>query len=162
MTLAVLIIGNAKAQAPADEFGFLEKWQTLSNDFRLGKVPLTDQGLPQGYDTETAKSTEGGHFQVAVRPEAEPPPFNQIHTWLITIESPDGAPVSGAALEIYGGMPLHNHAFATTPKITGEVDEGIYALEGVKFNMFGWWTLAMGIKANGKTDKVSFNLILDP
>jgi len=159
---AFLMVPPAKAQAPLDEFGFLEQWQILSEDFLLGKVTLNEKGMPDGYDTEAEKITEEGHFQVSVSPEAAPSPFNEIHTWLIKIESPDREPVSGADIKVYGGMPLHNHAFATAPAIIGEIDDGVYALEGVKFHMFGWWTLALGIDADGKADRVSFNLILEP
>ena len=28
--------------------------------------------------------------------------------------------------------------------ITGEVEPGTYAVEGIKFSMTGWWALAMG------------------
>lgn len=163
LTLATLMcIGTANGQAPLDEFGFLEDWQILSEDVRLGKVALTEQGLPPGYDTDLDKMTDEAHFRVSIEPENAPPPFNEIHTWLISIETPDGRPVSGADIKVYGGMPLHNHAFATAPETTGELEDGVYALEGIKFSMLGWWTVALGIQAEDKTDRVSFNLMPEP
>ncbi|MCG8597382.1 MAG: FixH family protein [Kiloniellales bacterium] len=160
--VVVLSCGLAWAQVAEDEFGFLERWEVLSEEVRLGQQKLTDLGLPLGYDTEVSKASEAGLFRVSVSPQKAPAPFNEIHTWLIRIETPSGAPVSGARVKFYGGMPLHNHGFPTDPRITGEVEPGTYAVEGIKFSMTGWWALAMGITAEEKTDKVSFNLLVEP
>ena len=159
---ALLPCGIARAQVLADEFGFLEQWEILSEEVRLGQAKLTDLGLPLGYDTEVSKASEEGLFRVSVSPEKAPAPFNEIHTWLIRIETPEGAPVSGAEVKFYGGMPLHNHGFPTDPRITGEVEPGTYAVEGIKFSMTGWWAMAMGITADEKSDRVSFNLLVEP
>lgn len=150
------------AQVDPDEFDFLEEWEILSDAFRFGEIKLTDRGLPPGYDTKNSKATENGLFKVSVSPTKKPPPFNTIHTWWVRIETPDGKPATGAALKFYGGMPLHNHGFPTEPRFTGEVRPGVYTLEGVKFSMTGWWTIAVGIQRNGKRDRVSFNLIVEP
>ncbi len=159
---AALPYGPAWAQVAEDEFGFLETWEVLSEEVRLGQRRLTDLGLPLGYDRELSKPSEEGLFRVSVSPEEAPAPFNEIHTWLIRIETPNGAPISGADVKFYGGMPLHNHGFPTDPRITGEVEPGTYAVEGIKFSMTGWWAMAMGITADEKTDKVSFNLLVEP
>ncbi len=163
---AVVLCGTAWAQqsrlGPVDEFGFLEQWDVLSEEVRLGKARLSELGLPEGYDTEVSKPSEAGLFRVSVAPKAGPAPFNQIHTWLVRIATPEGAPVTGAEVVFYGGMPLHNHGFPTDPKITGEVEPGTYALEGIKFSMTGWWAMAMGITAGDKADKVSFNIVVSP
>ncbi len=161
--LAAFSVGSeVLAQVVLDEFDFIEEWQILSEEVRLGEVELTDRGLPPGHDTEIDKPTEKGHFKVSVSPRREPAPFNKIHTWLVRIETPEGQPVSGADLKFYGGMPLHNHGFPTDPKFTSEIKPGVYALDGIKFSMTGWWTLAMGITTDGKRDRVSFNLIVEP
>lgn len=163
---AVLLFGTARAQAPVrapvDEFGFLEQWDVLSEEVRLGQTRLDEMGLPAGYDTEVSKASDAGLFRVSVNPKREPAPFNQIHTWLVRIETPKGAPVTGAEIEFFGGMPLHNHGFPTDPRITGEVEPGVYSLDGIKFSMTGWWAMAMGITAGDKTDKVSFNVVVTP
>ncbi len=163
---AVLLSGAALAQqsrqAPVDAFGFLEQWEVLSEEVRLGQTRLDDMGLPPGYGTEVSKPSDAGLFRVSVNPKKEPAPFNQIHTWLVRIETPEGRPVTGAEVAFYGGMPLHNHGFPTDPKVTGEVEPGVYSLEGIKFSMTGWWAMAVGITAGDKIDKVSFNLVVTP
>ena len=159
---ALFIGGGASAQIIPDEFDFLEEWEILSEEVRLGEVELTENGLPPGYGTEVSRPTEQGLFKVSVSPRRDPAPFNKIHTWLVQIETPEGKPVTGAELKFYGGMPLHNHGFPTEPRFTREIKPGIYALEGIKFSMTGWWTLAMGIITDDRKDRVSFNLIVEP
>jgi hypothetical protein len=33
-------------------------------------------------------------------------------------------------------------------------------VEGVKFNMAGWWEMSFDITADGQTDSVTFNIVL--
>ncbi|MGI9334949.1 MAG: FixH family protein [Gammaproteobacteria bacterium] len=168
MTLRVLWLAfavattSAHAQPPRDDFGFLERWQILSEQFRLGKLAVTEQGMPVGFDTLLSKPTEERHFNVSIGAEHSSVPFNRIHAWRVHIKTPAGKPVEGAALSFFGGMPLHNHGFPTEPLLAGELAPGTYRLEGVKFSMGGWWTLALGVVANDLSDRVSFNLVIDP
>ena len=152
----------AFGQSKVDPFDFLEEWDLLSQDYRNGKLELTIQGLPIGYDTEPNKVSEDGHFDVSIEPKDGKMPLNEIHTWLVELKTPEGAPISEADISFFGAMPLHNHGLPTEPRIVGEVDPGVYVLEGVKFSMAGWWTIGMGIVAADKTDRVSFNLMYEP
>lgn len=162
LLLIICFPAVASGQSVVDPFDFLEEWDLLSQDYRNGKLQMTPDGLPIGYDTEPSKLSEGGHFQVSIEPETGQTPLNEIHTWLVEVKTPDGTPVSDADISFFGAMPLHRHGFPTEPRIASEVDPGIYALEGVKFSMAGWWTIGMGIIAADKTDRVGFNLIYEP
>lgn len=153
---------TAFGQARVDPFDFLEEWDLLSQDFRNGKLELTPEGLPPGFDTEMSKLGEDGYFQVSIRPESDPVPLNEIHTWLVEIRTPAGTPVHGADVSFFGSMPLHGHGFPTEPRIAGEVEPGVYALEGIKFSMAGWWTMGVGVVAEGKTDRAGFNVLFEP
>ena len=44
-----------------------------------------------------------------------------------------------AAITVDGGMPQHGHGFPTRPRVTRDLDDGTYLLEGMKFSMTGWW-----------------------
>jgi len=57
-------------------------------------------------------------------------------------------------------MPEHGHGLPTEPKVTKNFGDGTYLVEGIKFSMPGWWIMTFTIKANGKTDSVTFNLQL--
>ncbi|MGI9486707.1 MAG: FixH family protein [Geminicoccaceae bacterium] len=160
--LFILFLPAVAAGQSVDPFDFLEEWDLLRQDFRNGVLDVTEQGMPDGFDTEMSKPSEDGRFQVSIQPAVDPAPLNEIHTWLVEIKTPDGEPVSEADVSFYGGMPLHGHGFPTQPRIAGEIDPGLYALEGIKFSMGGWWTMGMGIVTEGSTDRVGFNMIFEP
>jgi len=115
---------------------------------------------PDDLDTSTSRETDNGVFAVTVSPELDPLAINEIHSWIIHVETPNGEPVEQAAIVVGGGMPEHNHGFPTVPEVTKELGGGDYRIEGVKFNMSGWWELMLTIDADGESDSVTFNLIL--
>ena len=116
--------------------------------------------IPEDLDTSTSKESDGGLFEVTVTSSMDPLAINAIHSWTVHIEDREGNGVEGAAINVDGGMPQHNHGFPTEPQITGELGAGDYMLEGVKFNMTGWWELMLEISSGSVTDTVAFNIIL--
>lgn len=116
--------------------------------------------VPEDLDTSTTRLTEQGTFQVSVSSNLEPPEINEIHSWTIHVETPDGQAVENAQITVDGGMPQHNHGFPTVPEVTEELGGGDYLLEGMRFNMAGWWELKLGILAGDQSDDVTFNLVL--
>ncbi len=89
-------------------------------------------------------------LQVELRSQVQPPPLNQMHSWLITLRNADGAPLDGARIRVEGGMPTHDHGLATRPEVTAEQGEGRYLLEGVRFHMAGEWLLQLQIEHGGQ------------
>ena len=71
-----------------------------------------------------------------------------------------GRPVDGAAIVIAGGMPQHGHGLPTRPRVTRSLGGGAYEIEGVRFNMGGWWEFKVVIEAAPGADTVTFNLDL--
>ncbi len=69
-------------------------------------------------------------------------------------------PVNGAAISVDGGMPEHRHGLPTRPRVTRELGNGAYLVEGVRFNMGGWWELRFHVTTDAGTDSVTFNLML--
>ncbi|MEQ8953393.1 MAG: FixH family protein [Gammaproteobacteria bacterium] len=72
--------------------------------------------------------------------------INQIHSWEMRLTDAQGNPVSGAAIAITGGMPLHDHGLPTLPSVTAEPRAGSYLLEGVRFHMPGQWQLDIRVE----------------
>jgi hypothetical protein len=122
-----------------------------------GSAPVASSDL----DTSTSVLTDQGLFRVAYASETTPPPLNQIHTWTIHVETADGEPVEDAEITVDGGMPQHGHGLPTSPQVTENLGGGEYRMEGVKFQMLGWWEVKFHISANGRSDDVTFNLILE-
>ncbi len=120
----------------------------------------TDSDVPADLDTSTTRMTDQGAFQVSVSSNLDPVDINQIHSWTLHVETPEGQSVEKATIAVDGGMPQHNHGFPTSPQVTEELGDGDYLVEGVKFNMGGWWEMSFDITANGQSDHVTFNIIL--
>ena len=58
-------------------------------------------------------------------------------------------------ISIDGGMPQHGHGFPTQPRVTRELGDGRYLLEGMKFSMPGWWEIKLKVDAASGTDEVT-------
>jgi len=104
-------------------------------------------------------SSQRNVYKVSFVSSLEPIEINRIHSWILSISS-DGEPVSGAELTISGGMPAHDHGMPTRPRVTEELGNGKYRLEGMRFHMGGDWEVSIEIRANGKTDTVVVTLAL--
>jgi hypothetical protein len=116
--------------------------------------------IPADLDLATTRMSTQGAFRATIQPAVEPVPINSIHSWTLHVETPDGRPVENAAITLAGDMPQHGHGMATTPVVGAYLGQGDYLVEGMKFQMGGWWVVDFDVSAGGKTDRVSFNLVL--
>jgi hypothetical protein len=121
---------------------------------------LTGCGTPAGLDLSLDKQTTSGVYRVALVPPAQAPAINQMHSWQVKLAAPDGTPVHGAKFAVDGGMPQHGHGLPTQPRVTREVGDGTYALDGMKFSMPGWWEVKLDIQGPRGADKVTFNTVV--
>lgn len=78
----------------------------------------------------------------------------------LNVRTADQVPVDGATIAVGGGMPQHGHGLPTAPKVTRAPGHGVYQVDGVKFNMGGWWELKFRITSAAGVDSVTFNLAL--
>jgi hypothetical protein len=115
---------------------------------------------PSDLDLSLQHPSEQGKFVVRMEPPAAGPTINQLHEWQIRVNAPDGTPVSQAGIAFDGGMRQHGHGFPTKPRVTRELSPGIYALEGMKFSMTGWWDMRLAIQAGDASDTAVFNVIM--
>ena len=69
-----------------------------------------------------------------------------------------GVGIDRAIIAVDGGMPEHGHGLPTKPRVTRQLGGGVYEIEGVRFNMGGWWELKLSISTPDGTDHVTFNL----
>lgn len=88
-------------------------------------------------------------------------PPNEIHSWLLMLSDIHGNPVEQAKIDVIGHMPGHVHGLPTQPRVTREIAPGIYVVDGMKFQMKGWWVMQFTIEAERfSPDAVTFNLVL--
>ncbi|KQT09518.1 FixH family protein [Ramlibacter sp. Leaf400] len=107
----------------------------------------------------TERSSSAGSFRVTYSTDA-PVPVGRLHAWTLHIAQIDGTPVTDATIAVDGDMPEHRHGLPTRPRVTRNLGNGDYLLEGVKFQMGGWWVMDFDITAGGHTERVRFNLQL--
>ena len=111
-------------------------------------------------DYATERLSNAGAFRVSYQPETSPLPVGRLHAWTLHVARPDGTPVADAQIEVDGDMPQHLHGLPTRPRMTRYLGQGSYLVEGIKFQMGGWWVMDFRITAGGRTDTVRFNLQL--
>lgn len=121
---------------------------------------LFTRSVPDDLDLSLARLSEGGLYRAALSPDAVPISIGRMHTWTVTLQTATGAPLTRAKIAVDGGMPQHGHGLPTAPQVTRDLGGGRYLIEGVKFNMRGWWTFELAIDAAGGADLVTFNLVL--
>ncbi len=115
---------------------------------------------PAGLDLALTRPSDEKKYLVAVHALADPIAINQLHAWEIKLSTPGGEPVTHARIGVDGGMPQHGHGFPTRPRVTRELGEGRYLLDGMKFSMTGWWELKLAIQAAPGADKITFNTVI--
>ena len=100
-----------------------------------------------------------GRYTATLQP-AEPLRQRQLQSVRVLVADAEGHAVDGATIEVDGGMPQHGHGLPTRPRVTNSFGNGLYEIEGVRFNMGGWWEFSLAITGSAGTDKVTFNLQL--
>ncbi|WP_185964419.1 FixH family protein [Aliikangiella marina] len=153
------------------------------NDMSL-KVPvLIGQNAPPGLDIGAFKLSRQerlfAHIEVHTDPQIETTdsptqsnnvtavPLNSIHQWRLLVTDLQGKPVENIQFLVEGHMPGHVHGLPTEPRVIKEIEPGIYIVDGLKFQMKGWWVMKFIIADNetNATDKTqsdffTFNLVL--
>jgi hypothetical protein len=117
-------------------------------------------GPPPGLDLRLSHPSERMTYVVTMRPIEEPVAIDRLHAWEISLTSAAGVPVTHARIGFDGGMPQHGHGFPTSPRVTGELGDGRYRLDGMKFSMSGWWEMKLTIDSAIGLDKATFNTVI--
>ena len=86
--------------------------------------------------------------------------INRMHSWILHVETVAGEPVTGATIEVDGGMPAHDHGLPTRPRVTQELGRGDYRLDGMRFHMGGYWEIVVQVTPGSGTETVVIPLEL--
>jgi hypothetical protein len=76
------------------------------------------------------------------------------------LETATGSAVDVCDVTVDGGMPQHGHGLPTKPRVTRHLGGGDHLVEGMKFNMGGWWVVKFRVAAAQGRDSVVFNVKL--
>jgi hypothetical protein len=108
-----------------------------------------------GYGPRTSAA---GQYNVTIQEQAKFKKGKLLRT-TIFVAGRDGKGIEGLQIGVDGGMPQHGHGLPTKPRVTQDLGNGQYQVDGLKFNMGGWWELKF-IVAGTPNDSVVFNLDL--
>ena len=115
---------------------------------------------PSDLDLSRTRVTDGGAYRMTFTPEGDSIRVGKLHSWRLHLETIEGTAVDSATIAVKGGMPQHGHGLPTKPRVTRSLGGGDYLVEGMKFNMRGWWVVTFRLQAAGAADSVTFNLKL--
>jgi hypothetical protein len=105
------------------------------------------------------RTSAGGTYVATIEP-AQPLRVRRMQTVKLTLRTAAQAPVESASIQVDGGMPEHGHGLPTQPRVMRSLGDGSYQVDGVRFNMGGWWELKFRVASAAGTDSVTFNLDL--
>jgi hypothetical protein len=114
---------------------------------------------PKDLDLSRTRASASGLLRATIEPRGDTIPRNRLHVWTLHLETAAGAPLDSARIAVDGGMPQHGHGLPTKP-VARALGQGDYAVEGMKFNMGGWWVVKFRVQSAAGADSVVFNLSL--
>ena len=115
---------------------------------------------PADLDFARTRVSEHAMFRGTIKPAGDSIPRGKLQTWTLHIETADGAVLDSATITVDGGMPQHGHGLPTKPLVTRHLGQGDHLVEGMKFNMGGWWVVKFRVGTAAATDTLVFNLKL--
>jgi YtkA-like len=162
--LVLVLLGGAGC---ATAIGQRSASQTPDGAMTAALPPVSPSTRPTGSATATPSAnvrngvhSDRGMFVGSWSSVPGDPPINVVHEWVLHIETSDGEPVEGAMITVDGDMPAHGHGMPTRPEVTAELGGGDYRVEGMSFQMGGYWIVDVTITAGGETDLIRFGLEL--
>jgi hypothetical protein len=127
-----------------------------------GHLLMMRGGAPRPAESEFGlgpRVSEAGAYTATLVPVAALK-TRTMQTVKVAVVDAQGQPIDGARITVDGGMPQHGHGLPTRPRVTRNLGNGVYEIEGVRFNMGGWWEFTLSIATASGTDRVTFNLSL--
>ena len=115
---------------------------------------------PKDLDYARTRASEGHRYRATIVPQGDTIPQGRLHRWTLHVETAAGAPVDSGDFAVDGGMPQHGHGLPTKPRVTRALGNGDHLVEGMKFNMGGWWVVKFRVNAEAGRDSVVFNVRL--
>lgn len=137
--------------------------QNGQSGMKLGgksKMTMPMQNKPADLDLSTSKLSEAGKYYVHIESQLYPLEINKIHNWNLIVTTAAGVPVPEAQVMVDGEMKGHAHGLPTVPQVSKHSEKDKYLVEGMKFQMSGWWTISFTINSKFGEDRVIFQLDL--
>jgi hypothetical protein len=115
---------------------------------------------PKNLDYSRTRSSEQGVYRGTIHPAGDSIPQGKLQNWILHLETATGASVDSVKVFVDGGMPQHGHGLPTKPQVTRDLGNGDHLVEGMKFNMGGWWVVKFHVSSAAGNDSLVFNISL--
>jgi hypothetical protein len=115
---------------------------------------------PRDIDYSRTRMSAAGIYRGTIRPQTDPIPQGRLHSWTLHLETAAGVAADSASIAVDGGMPQHGHGLPTKPVVTRYAGNGDYVVDGMKFNMGGWWVVKFRVSSAAGIDSLVFNIKL--
>src|SRR3569623_2582497 len=115
---------------------------------------------PKELDYSRTRTSATGLYRGRSIPDGDSIPTGKLQRWTLHLETANGTPVDVAKVTVDGGMPQHGHGLPTKPQLTRALGEGNHVVEGMKFNMGGWWVVKFRVSSTAGNASLDFNLSL--
>jgi hypothetical protein len=115
---------------------------------------------PEHLDYSRTRTSADGLYRATIRPQGDSIPKGKLQRWTLHLETANGAAVDSVTVAVDGGMPQHGHGLPTKPRVTRALGNGDHLVEGMKFNMGGWWEVRFRVDGAPGRDSIVFNVKL--
>jgi len=115
---------------------------------------------PADLDYSRTRTSEAGRYRATIKPDGDSIPKGKLQRWTLHLETATGNAVDVCDVTVDGGMPQHGHGLPTKPRVTRHLGNGDHLVEGMKFNMGGWWVVKFHVASTTGADSVVFNVKL--
>ncbi len=115
---------------------------------------------PADLDYSRTRTSNSGAYRGTIHPQGDSIPQGKLQSWTLHLENMEATPVDSVAITVDGGMPQHGHGLPTKPRVTRALGDGNHLVEGMKFNMGGWWVVKFAMRTSAGSDTLVFNLKL--
>jgi hypothetical protein len=117
-------------------------------------------GPPRDLDYSRTRTSEAGVYRGTILPQGDSIPRGRLQRWTLHLETAAGIAVDSATIQVDGGMPQHGHGLPTKPAVTRHLGNGDHVVDGMKFNMGGWWVVKFRVSSTAGSDSLVFNVKL--
>ena len=117
-------------------------------------------GAPRDLDYSRTRTSEAGVYRGTILPQGDSIPQGRLQRWTLHLETASGVAVDSASIQVDGGMPQHGHGLPTRPAVTRHLGNGDHVVDGMKFNMGGWWVVKFRVSSPAGSDSLVFNVKL--
>ena len=117
-------------------------------------------GAPKDLDYSRTRTSEAGVYRGTILPQGDSIPQGKLQRWTLHLETAAGVAVDSATIQVDGGMPQHGHGLPTKPAVTRHLGNGDHVVDGMKFNMGGWWVVKFRVSSPAGSDSLVFNVKL--